>query len=428
MNKPLFLLLLSAFFIPTASAQSTDHFIERIRVHGARRTGSRLIIAESRIKTGSSYSEKVLTEAVRRINRLPFVFNTDFSLEKGHEKGKYTLVIEVTETRAFRYGLSSTHFDNPDELGESNGDLILTGRWFPGTGGSLYLGWEEEQHWSNDVEDGGNFAIGYSHHDLFRAGVFLDIRLSSSGATYNDDDDNDDWATHGSSQSITLAVPVQQNQRIRGIWKEFRSNKDPYFAYREVFSEDYLPNYFFRSSDVTSTTLAWVYDTRNDNVVSSAGRHGRIGYRRTEERERYRYIFPELPGNDGLGYETDQLFADFRQYSEVDDNHSFSYGVHATYVDSDGPYASSINQIDIIPRSFETRRGGLDLGYTWDILGRSSNHRGKFRFELLGSVDKMEREGAHTGSFDIYRAGASLSYHKRRYTFRLSYNYYDVNE
>lgn len=84
-----------------SSPESRQRFlIETITVEGVGREAARgIIVAESLLQEGESYSEDELRKAVYRVKRLPFVVEADFSLKKGSERGAYELVITVEETK-----------------------------------------------------------------------------------------------------------------------------------------------------------------------------------------------------------------------------------------------------------------------------------------------------------------------------------------
>ena len=105
-------LALLAAVAPPAGAQLIDPApappptfpIERITVEGARHASPDLIVAESLLRAGQSYTETVLRQGVYRVRRLPFVRAARFSLRKGSERGSYELVITVEETHRVFFG------------------------------------------------------------------------------------------------------------------------------------------------------------------------------------------------------------------------------------------------------------------------------------------------------------------------------------
>ena len=89
-------------------------FLERIAVEGVRRASPEVIVSESLLAEGHSYTEGELRQAVDRVQRLPFVLDAGFSLGRGSRRGHYRLLIEVDEVHAFFFGadLLYTSFDD----------------------------------------------------------------------------------------------------------------------------------------------------------------------------------------------------------------------------------------------------------------------------------------------------------------------------
>ena len=94
---PLVVLLFAAPLL--AQAAPPRFLIERIDVRHLRHASPEIVIAESRIRAGATYSEEELREAADRIARLPFVLQCDFALEKGSVREAYVLAINVAEAK-----------------------------------------------------------------------------------------------------------------------------------------------------------------------------------------------------------------------------------------------------------------------------------------------------------------------------------------
>ena len=101
-------LLLAAAGLARAD-EPVRFLIESISIEGARYSSPRILIAESRLTEGRSYSEAELRDAMFRIKRLPFVLHTDFRLAKGTERGRYVLVIAIEETKPLFLRIDSIH-------------------------------------------------------------------------------------------------------------------------------------------------------------------------------------------------------------------------------------------------------------------------------------------------------------------------------
>src|SRR4051794_36154153 len=116
MNKLLrFLPLLLLLSAPLRAEEPVRFFVERIDVRNLRHAGREVIVSEARLHEGGAYSEAELREANDRIERLPFVLDAQFSLEKGSRRDAYVLVISVEETKPFFYGIDMTLFHTKDD-------------------------------------------------------------------------------------------------------------------------------------------------------------------------------------------------------------------------------------------------------------------------------------------------------------------------
>src|SRR5207253_1347510 len=104
------LVVLAALLCAATSRAADDvprFLIERIDVRNLRHASPEIVIAESRLKEGVAYDERELAAASDRINRLPFILEAAFSLEKGSVRDSYVLAITVSETKPFFYVLDA---------------------------------------------------------------------------------------------------------------------------------------------------------------------------------------------------------------------------------------------------------------------------------------------------------------------------------
>ncbi|HYR27648.1 MAG TPA: hypothetical protein VEU30_04240, partial [Thermoanaerobaculia bacterium] len=170
------LLLLLACLAPVApAAEEPAFFIESIAVDGA--SAARIVVAESRLEEGETYSESELRDAMARIQRLPFVVWTDFRLGKGSQPGKFVLQISIRQMKPFflnaamltRWTPYESFRPGPNGL-EDTGEvvdqfrateLVAGARMFLGSRGVLNLV-------AQRVEDRNDrFTMAFSQYDLF---------------------------------------------------------------------------------------------------------------------------------------------------------------------------------------------------------------------------------------------------------------------
>jgi len=168
--------------LPTAAAPSAAprFLIEKISIEGVKRPGARaIILSQSYLETGRSYTERELQEAVYRIKRLPFVIGADLALRKGSERGRYELVVTVEETRPvfLDYSLAGTrsgaHFDFPNSVSWTN-DGTLGLREFVGAEGLAFLAVSDGTNQARQVQ------AGYTQYDLFGKGSYASLTVADN--------------------------------------------------------------------------------------------------------------------------------------------------------------------------------------------------------------------------------------------------------
>ncbi len=162
----------------TAGQENQPNFlIETITIDQANTVSSEILLAESRLSVGHSYTESQLRDAIHRLVRLPLVLDAKPHLRKGSAPGHYDLVIEVLETRRWFYGLDLdfTHWSDPvsvdrlDTTQNTRSTLLTVGRRFSvGRDGLFFLAVGGEE---------GALQAGYTHYDLFGRGGLLALSV-----------------------------------------------------------------------------------------------------------------------------------------------------------------------------------------------------------------------------------------------------------
>ena len=170
------LALALAAIAPPARADDPSFLIESITVAGAVRSSDRIVIAETRLREGRTYTEGELRDAMARIQRLPFVIDADFRLGKGTAVGRYVLIITIREMKPFfvtarsatRWSLDDRFEFRPGQPPVKAGsdvhqfrsdELALGTRWFVGAKGVLNL--------AAQVQGNDRYTMTYSQYDLF---------------------------------------------------------------------------------------------------------------------------------------------------------------------------------------------------------------------------------------------------------------------
>ncbi len=267
----------------------TSFFIEQIRVDGLKRASERILLAEARLEPGQAYSESALREAVFRINRLAFVLDARFSLERGSKRGAFTLVVTVREIHRFFFGLSAEAviFNpnvflagssiRPPSLDDSTSGFGATVgvRHFLGNSGMAFAAANPD-----------GFEVGYVQHDLFGRGGFLSATVAQRQSFENRvfslglDPLFAAWDFDRASElSLEGGVPIAGNHALRVRFEYLETGK----GLRGQLLPQSLFSFFTFSLIETDDTEhhrldgRWLYDTTDDPVLPTRGRSAHAG-------------------------------------------------------------------------------------------------------------------------------------------------------
>jgi hypothetical protein len=262
---------------PPAAADSPGNptfLLESIRVEGLERAAPGILIAESRLREGEAYGERELAEAVRRVDRLPFVLSAELELERGSSRGSYVLVIHVQEAERWFFGadLRQAAFDQPLSIDSYRAESRHNAQ--TGTAGlRFYLGADTMAFLAIADDDG--LKAGVTHYDLFGRGIaatvaashqlccrqlVLPASLVPELVSFGLGDSTDRYG-------VSVAIPAGHNQAVRLDASQLVSNQGNAHA---VF-----PGERFSLSGGTlrerRLTLRWVYDTTDDFLLPTTG-------------------------------------------------------------------------------------------------------------------------------------------------------------
>jgi hypothetical protein len=231
-----------------AAAQAPRFLIESIKVEGVNSSSAQaIVISQSYLKTGQSYTERELQEAVYRVKRLPFVVEADLTLRKGSVRGSYELVVAVEETRPLFVEATptATYQQPPYYLANIAGlhwasQETVSLRQFVGAGGFAF---ESVGYGAGDAK---TVSVGYTQYNLFGNGSYATLEAAES------------WDPHLSSVpnlSGTVGIPLSANLTLVIAPQWTKVTLDGLTA----VSNDY------------ATSVGVIYRTTDDPIIPTRG-------------------------------------------------------------------------------------------------------------------------------------------------------------
>ncbi len=235
-----------AFLLITAPLfAQTGHLVSRIDVRGGRAPAA-LIISQTALEVGRTYSDRDLEIAVARIRRLPFIYDARYSME-----GE-TLILEIdTVTRFF----ADVDVEGSSFPGDNRAIAVVGGgtRLYVGSGGVA------EVTLTKLLAEGGsgrNLGLEYSHYGI--AGTRLFASASILQSFFNDE---------GFEPDPTWNVAVGYPLTIRQTLTASASGQG--FTSESSFGDSPGPNVSVGSQ--RSLDLRWTYDTTDDPFFALQG-------------------------------------------------------------------------------------------------------------------------------------------------------------
>ncbi len=334
------MLLALAMAVPAAAESGTEpsFAIESIRFEGLRLLSARAVQAQSLLEPGKTYLEPELRDAISRIRRLPFVVEVDFRLARGSERGLFELVISITETHRFffgidliaasedyewlvdRTGIDLPEFDRPClglDCDEDHSVVASAGiRQAIGSTGVLW-GATQARFEGSGL---GALELGYTQYDLWGSGAFATATVARSNQ-------NRWWYT------LETGIPIRANHSLRLLLDGYSTDlRDSASSMKETRFD---------------LNLEWRIDSRDDPLFPSAGRLLSTALRR--EYRKYEY----------------------QQYSSAGLRDQLNRGSDILALESTGLWFGSLGR-----RSVLSWGGGLYLG------------QGDIHFSYWGSEDE----------------------------------------
>jgi hypothetical protein len=299
------LLFALALALGGASAEEAPSFaIERITFAGASARSAEILLAESRLREGRTYTEGDLRDAVARMERLPFVVQADFRLEKGSERGQYVLAVTIVQTlpvfvrfSSLQHWVDTTrvaaiHASAPDEAPEVEyrNEIEHDGEDQGTVGGRWFFGAKSVAHAAVDYASCGacpsrfpRVSAGYTRYGLFGVNATFSLtaqyRNTSFALPASFTGETDASLADRLAYQVTMAVPLLRNEAIRAtVYRQ----RDP-FSY--VVKSGTGTAVRVERFDYDTASLSWLHDTTNDPLFPTHGTFLRVS---AESRDRIR--------------------------------------------------------------------------------------------------------------------------------------------
>lgn len=379
-------------------AQSEPRFlIERIDVRNSTRSAE-IVRAESRLEEGQSYTERELREASYRINRLPFVYDSTYSLEKGSRRDAYVFVVTITATRPFFYdvGLDVTTNQYDRESGLLN--ALGGARTFVGRRGVAHVAVGKV----NDIRSGGldlrSIEAGYTQYDLFGTRAFATLNVAASLTGRNEFDP---------APSVLLGVPIGRNQTITARFGGQSGSSG---------SEDTPVQTQYRSR---LGELVWTYNSTDHPFFPAHGVLLTAALMRQTNSQQMR--FPSEPGPFATrDYESrfDSLTLTGTKYWRLSDRHS-TWGRVEEWLNR---YDSKSGDVVAFGSGELNHQERLTLGFTRNLRNPSSRTGAESWAEVTYQLAHYPQPDGPLPPglyFDNYRSRAGVSWTRRTAMGRL---------
>ncbi|HEX6178312.1 MAG TPA: hypothetical protein VF057_08125 [Thermoanaerobaculia bacterium] len=394
MTRRLLCLLLLLVISPAAVAQSVEplrFLIDSIRVEGLRWGSERVVIAQSRLHAGREYLESEIRAGAARAARLPFVVRIDPRLERGEQRGSYELVLDVIEAKPMFLGALGIFGDE----GESYRNATIGGRLFVGRSGLL--------HAAATGGDGRQLELGYTQYDLFGTGASVTAviqrrKLETPPSSLIEVDGSDHIRTQ-----LIAAVPIRGNHAVRGTFI-----REP-IVIRGFFSDD-RP---FRVEHVTTSELAWIYDSTDDRIFPTTG----TAVVANASLRRGPYVAVDLNRTERLTHYTRPSFGvSGRHHHQLLPDHSIWVGGNYRHSRRGAVVFNQIGQREMRTSRFTDASAHTGYAFTpWS--GERSRRLGDLRFEAYvlglaqrGTIPRDPFIGDQRVSENIFVASVGVVY------------------
>lgn len=389
--------VIALFTAAPLAAQTEPRFlIERIDVRNSTRSAE-IVRAESRLEEGQSYTERELREASYRINRLPFVYDSTYSLEKGSRRDAYVFVVTITATRPFFYDAEVDVTTNQYDREYGSLSAIAGGRTFVGRRGVAHVAVGHNDDLGGDLRGLRSVEAGYTQYDLFGTRAFATLNVAAPFAGHNRFDP---------SPSVLLGVPISRNQTVTARFGGQSGSSG---------SEDTPVQSQYRSRH---GELAWTYNSTDHPFFPAQGVLLSASLRRQTNSQQIRYPSPATPF-ETMTYEArfDSLTLTGTKYWRLSDRHS-TWGRFEEFF---ARYHSESRDVISFGSGELHHQERLTVGFTRNLRQRSSRGAESWAEATYQLAHYPQPEGELPPGvyFDNFRSRVGVSWVRRTAIGRL---------
>ncbi|CAM2010722.1 hypothetical protein [Acanthopleuribacter pedis] len=401
---------------PTSPAEFP---LTAIEVDGARWGTEAVIRSESGLKEGKTYTERALASARRRIARLPFVLEVDFSMKKGTSYGTYTLVIGIVETMPLVFRLQYIDTDSNrrpiedfdlDEIDRRSldgvGDWSIGARWFFGKHAMVYATTRFfSEDGSLDFADGKPVDFGLTHYNLLNKRVLFNLNFQWTERITEEIFDRRPRERVQFTRerpilaALTLAVPVQGNHWLSFTADSFEEEltfEQPRRRMRTTIKDERLRG-----------RLGWFYDSSDDAVLATSGRRIESGFTFNTQTTTFGGIdFSPLPPPAISRRETERLLWNLRwqEYPTLSQRINALIDLNGEVRLRGDDFQAVAESGERVPDRLPFNQWSLQVGARLDVLGHAGNGRyGELKLDLTAGwgVANEERLSEETTELNL---------------------------
>ncbi|CAM2067389.1 hypothetical protein SCOR_18560 [Sulfidibacter corallicola] len=418
-------------------SESPSFFIEHINIENLKHVSERIVRAELQLDTGQEYDEEQLRQALYRVERLQFIRETEFSLEKGSRRGAYVLKIHVTETRRLFWLLLTdsllvrNNYRLSDEPGTSKYLANLDGQAFG------YRWFSRKTEWRVFLP--GGFAM--THYDLFGTGMVVDAGLGIPPSFNSRDfdfgtlpftEDGSQFEIAASDSTLiafsSLTYPISQEQSLNlGMYSgnigiselQSRGTEEK----RKLEDTEFQFNF---------ATLNWTHNTTDHPYFPLTGRFIQAGL----QWEWNQLAFDEATQDLVGGYDTwtwsrNSVVASYKEFWQLNSRDSFGLDFDVRYA---GVHVSGKpEELALETEDYVSARGGIELSLSRNLMNRRFLYGSRdFRVTLSAGyrrydTDLDEEKFTPDPNYGMYHAGVGLTMRDSWGAFRITVRYEQSN-